>query len=326
MAQREPIGEERPTRRFARLIPPPTVRRLSPVRLWWALAGIGGGLVLTCFLVSTIWSGVAAFVHGRQPYQLTFRDIVLDPPPPPWFRGGSAAFLKQVMGTIPVTRSVSYLDLDLERLLLEFRRNAWVEKPLRVERGGANRLTVHLVYREPVAVERLKDGTERTVVDREAVILPRKDVDFDHAGPLIRLSGFQPPTDPARHGEVWSHFESETGLDHPDERVRAAVRIATLLRAGIRSESSGNPAFGHVVVHPFEEADHYVQIGDNLMIHWETGEKLTDAERWAQLLESVRANPPRKGAEVQYLKFSRRGVVLDPGRNLRNQGARPDPG
>ncbi len=99
-------------------------------------------------------------------------------------------------------QTFSALDFDREHLLLRFKRYIWVEKVLHVTVTHPNRVTVQLEYVEPVAMERLADRPERTIVNGDGVILPREDIDFGRVGPLIQLYRFEPPVAPT-FGETW---------------------------------------------------------------------------------------------------------------------------
>src|SRR4051812_33603060 len=129
MDEREPPGisppEAAPTRRFPRLMTPPTVRRLSPSRL--ALAGLGAAcaLVLVWLAVTQVWRAARSYVDRQPVYLLSYRDIVLDPAPPAWFRGGPEAFLEHALSGAGEFQAFSALNFDQAQLLLLFRRYAW---------------------------------------------------------------------------------------------------------------------------------------------------------------------------------------------------------
>jgi hypothetical protein len=343
MEQREPPGispaEGRPRdpaaatpslRRLARLVPPNEAGGLGPGRLVGMVAATSCALVVLAVAFAEAWRGWVRAVDRQPAYQLSYREIDLKPPPPPWFRAGASGFLEGALGGSGEFQSFSSLGFDRERLILRFRRYAWVEKVLRVEVGYANRVTVRLQYREPVAVEELPGGAERTVVDREGVVLPRDDLDLDLAGPIVRLYGFSPPADP-RAGQSWSRADPGQGLTAPDERVRSAARLAAFLRSELLRAPAGDPSY-RFFVHPWGLDGSTVQVGANLMFLWdepgngdEAG-RLTDAAKWAMLRDRVRRSPPRPGDPRADLRFTRDGVVPAARRAAPEQATAPDPG
>ncbi|MCA1685620.1 MAG: hypothetical protein LC745_06465, partial [Planctomycetia bacterium] len=264
MDQAEDAGVSPPgtpfARRLPRLMPPPAGRRLTPGRVLLAALGACSALALVALAVSHVRDGARRYVDDQGVYLLSGMDIVLDPPPPPWYRGGSLAFLEHALGGDSEFQTFSALDFDPERLALRFRLYAWVDKVLRVEVGHPNRVVVRLAYRDPVAVERLNDATDRTVVDREGVILPRKDIDFDRVGPLVKLFGFGAPADP-HDGKVWDRVVPKHGLAVRDERVRGAARLAAFFRNELRREAGQEPAFQFVAIHPWGDDGFSVQVG-----------------------------------------------------------------
>jgi hypothetical protein len=333
MDEREPPGINPPkaatTRRFPRLMTPPTVRRLSPSRL--ALAGLGAAcaLVLVWLVVAQVWRAARGYVDRQPAYLLSYRDIVLDPAPPAWFRGGPEAFLEHALSGAGEFQTFSALNFDQAQLLLLFRRYAWVEKGLRVEVADRNRVVVRLDYREPVAVERMADATERTVVDHDGVILPRSEIDFDRVGPLVLLYGFSPPVDP-RPGLSWSRVEAEHGFVGPDEQVRNAARLAAFLRNELRRETIKDPNFRLVVIHRWGLDGYAVQVGAKLVFKWDepgSGDaagRLSDEAKWAMLLDRVRRVPPKEGDPWVELKFTKDGVEVDDVHNAPHQAGQHD--
>ncbi len=321
MDHREPPGTSppaaplTPTPRFPRLVAPPTVRRLAPSSRIKAAAAIVAGaiVVVAAFLAVMIW--VEHSVDVQPAYRLSYREIALVPPPPAWLHGGRIACLENALGGAAEFDSFSSLDFDHDRLLLMFRRYPWIEKALRVEVVHPNRVSVALVYREPVAVHRLADRSEGTVVDREGVILPRGDIDFEQAGPLIKLHGFDPPADP-RAGEVWSQVDRQ-GIPARDDRVRGASRLAAFLRSKLIAALPNAPALGFVAIHPWGADGYSVQVGANLMFKWdepgavEPRSRLSDEAKWAMLLERVRQTPTKAGDPWVELKFTKDGVAVD---------------
>lgn len=312
---REPIADARVVRRFPRLVAPPTVRRLAPSRLALAAVGILVAVGLLLAVLVQIWTRVGHFVHAQAGYQVRFRDITLAPGPPPWYRGGAAAFLEQVAAEDQEPPSFSTLDVDLARLRLSFQRYAWVEKAERaeVQQGAPGRVVVRLVYREPVAMTR---GDE-VVIDREGVILPRKDLDRPAAEPLLILRDFGRPAG-ARNGEVWSRAEPGTGLTTPDEQVQDAAQLAAFLRGRLIAEAKTGNLLPTMMIVRWRENGLALQVGPNLMVRWKEPNdaidelRRTDDTKWAMLLDYLRRSPPKAGAPPLSLKFIGQGVATFP--------------
>jgi hypothetical protein len=312
-------------------MPPPASRHLAPgaTGLRIAAAAVVAVVVIAAVVSLARWG--VRYVHALPAYRLSFAEITLVPEPPPWYRGGKAAFLAHVAeraGASP--QEFSALDVDLARLRRIFSLYPWVKKVLRVERAGPNGVVVRLEYREPVGVEYLSDTAWGVVVDGDGVILPRDDLDHEaygplvkirgteSAGPLVCLSGFSSPDEP-RAGEFWSRRDPTTGVVVPDARVRSAARLAALVRAGMRGSQPLDPAPRYTVVHPWPGRGLYLQIGRNVMCRWDEPTPLPaepadrpDASRWEQVREWVRSHPPRETDGTIYLAFTRQGLVRVP--------------
>jgi len=310
---RDPVAGPLP-RRFARLVPPPSGRRFPTDRL--ALAGLGG-LVAAALLwvaVPTLARWAVAYVRDHPTYRLTYRDITLDPPPPPWFRGGSAAFLDHVFGGPGGGRSFSTLDTDLKRLGLAFRRDPWVVETLGAEVVGPNRVVVRLKYREPVAYVGDRPESAEFLVDADAALLPPEGVSVEAARPLVRLYRFDPPAEP-RWGEAWNRTDPGTGLATPEPRARAAARLAAFLRARILRDAKDDPAWRTVMIHRWLNRGTAVQVGDNLMFRWQepgnvpASQQLSDDARWNLVRDWVRRHPPEPGGKPADLKLTPGGVA-----------------
>src|SRR5690348_18368455 len=89
-----PIGPERLA------LPPPDApgsRRPRIDRARSAVAVVVLSLALLGSYLGILAIRAAVAWLGEQPaYQIPFREIQLDPPPPPWYRGGREAFLEHV--------------------------------------------------------------------------------------------------------------------------------------------------------------------------------------------------------------------------------------
>jgi hypothetical protein len=317
------VGDDTPwLRRFPRLIGPPEVKRFAPHRLALGAVAAVAVLALAAALGTQAVRSVIAYVHAHPSYQLSFREVVLDPPPPPWFRGGAEAFLENVWSPPNEPRTFSTLDLDKKRLSLLFLNCAWVQKLLRVTVGHPNRITVRLEYREPVAVASCPDGSEAWV-DREGVLLPPDDIDREAVGPIVGLHGFPPPSE-LRFGEVWSRVEPRWGTSQPEPLVEEAAALAGFLRTRLNDIAESLPRKPSAVVQLHGERGLIVQITygelipDSLLIYWGSDpladgfvRDFNDQQKWTMLRDWIRRTAPGHEGKPTLLRFTRQGVVVD---------------
>jgi hypothetical protein len=257
-------------RRFARFVTPPSVRRLSRVRIVLAL-GLAGVLIYLLSLAGMVGlRSLRSFVHEQPEYQLNFNEIELDPPPPAWYRGGAKQFLEQVREEAGQPARFSVLDLDLTKLRLAFKRSSWVRKAS-VTRANPNRVIIQLEYREPVARADIDPkGTKFCLIDRDAVILNQAEVNLENVVTLRLTKGRPaenvPPFD-ARFGESWKTPSGPNGLPEIDERIQAGAKLADWLRKEVARDRAGQPWLVPTVV--VQSAQRlWLQFGTSVLIAW----------------------------------------------------------
>lgn len=255
-------------RRFARFVAPPSVRRLSRPRIVLAiLAGVGVLYVLSLAGAHGLRS-LQTFVHKQAEYQVAFSDIVLDPPPPSWYKGGAKHFLDRVRKESEEPETFSLLDLDAERLKNAFKRDGWVRK-VSVSRHNPNQVVVHLEYREPVALV-LVDRSKSEMIDQDAVILNPEDVNLKEVATLQIARGDGRSFAPVSRtvGEVWKSASGTNNLPVADENVLAGAKLASFLRTEQRDDllKQGPNVFQAIVVESAKQL--WVQSGDNLLVLW----------------------------------------------------------
>ena len=304
------------------------------------------GLAALTLVAGVGWALVRAVDWlGRQPgYTLAFRDIELDPPPPPWIRPGRLGLLEQVrrLGGFPET--VSLLDLDggrppldptspgespapagavsdLGRLRLDFQRCPWVRRVGRIERPF-RRLIVHLDYREPVARIDLEATT--ILLDGDGVVLPEAEV-IPTGPPLIPILGLGAPLE-ARHGQALKAPDGAAG-DGSTHLPAAAAALAAAARRRTQGPSPLSfPVRSVVLSRAAGRRILWLVIGDGVRVHWgpvlEPGSiaELPDQAKWALLEDWARRSGGARLAdrEVEWLVFAHGRVEVRRDESLRH--------
>ena len=312
------------SRRFARLVESPAARRVALPRLV-AAAAVSIGLV---WLAATGVRSLVGWVAARPDQQLAFSKIELIPPPEPWIVGGRARILEQVRADSKLPETLPLLELDLKALRNDFRRCPWVKDVTRVERSY-RALTVHLLYRKPVAVvvleKHLADGNAY-VIDEEGVPLPPKDIDGKFkdlrfqvvgiSGPLIEIRGVLAAT-VSRFGVPWK-IRDESGSMVDDPRVLGAARLAEFLQRQPRTTPNGRKAPEFVAIWLSGEpvSTFMLRDADDNWVDWgeppgseKPGEPSAEA-RWRMLLDWVDRHGPLDARSPNHLRFTRTEAEL----------------
>ncbi len=114
-------------------LPPPIASRIGPHafdrRRAIRVLAILSVLVLCTYLGYRAMLALHAWLGEQPAYQVPFASIVLDPPPPGWYRGGSAGFLEDVRRRARMPETVAVLGLEPEEL-----KHVFEQQPL--DRGG----------------------------------------------------------------------------------------------------------------------------------------------------------------------------------------------
>jgi len=310
-----------PSRRFASLVASPAARRLSPRRLAWAVSAGVLALAIVTVVGARVARSVTDWVGSLPDYQLPFERIELVPAPPAYIRPGAAGLLEQVRVEARHGEALPLLGLDLKALENDFRRNPWVKDVTGVGRSFGQ-LTVHLVYRKPVAVAEFDKGV-LLVVDEDGVILPLddKDVDWIEKGPKFRARGLaeplivitdvKPPRE-IRPGLVWMR-----GADGeaPDLQLLGAARLAKFLQEQGRKTPGGRATPEFVAVQPEPESTKlFLRDSEMNLVFWddapgsEARGGLTAAAKWAMLLDWVDRHGSIGLAPGEYLRFGHAGA------------------
>jgi hypothetical protein len=307
------------SRPFARLAASPVARKLAVSRIGRAILGLA---VLTSLLIvvgSSLSRNLVPWLHGQDFYRVEFKDIELVPAPPAWIRGGRAELLEEVRGGRDDLESFSILDLKLDALLTDFRRNPWIARADRATSTNPKRVTVYLEYREPVAVV-LTEGRKSYPIDRGGIVLPGESLDPDHSGNLTKILASVPLGEP-RSGIEWP------GEAEVRSRMILAARLAGFFRERAAEEASISPDARPVKIfaNDPESTGLLVQLADHTYVLWtrfhskHPGDGPTDAEKWDRLKAWSVERKPAVHALEEYLEFTRDGI--DKGRFRQNQGS-----
>jgi hypothetical protein len=256
-----------------------------------------------------------SWLSGQPEYVCNFREITLEPSPPPWIKSGRDGLLERVLSESKAPEWLPVLDLDLSGIERAFKLHSpWVERVERVERAYPNLLVVRLRYREPVAEAQWPGNRPpRIVVDREGVILPVDDLDWLAAGPLIWIMKVKPPADPLP-GRFWGVGEASGELAQPDPKVAAAAQLAAFFKARQRQGHAIPPDWRIVAIDTDQAPALWTLTANETLIFWgdppgcEPPGELTADQKWTLFREWVQ-NPA--SAPVKYpdfLEFAKRRV------------------
>jgi len=237
--------------------------------------------------VLTLWRlgrEAVSWLADQPEYQARFSEIVLENPPPNWFKGGSPAFLERVRHLAGWSESISMIETT----------------PIRVR----------LAYRRPVAYVQLGNG-EQWLIDREATILPLEDVDDDHLGPLIKIvgRGLKPPADPVP-GVVWK--QGVPGAASPDRAILAAASTAAFLLDA--QSGSSTPRIESIITSDFESRGLFLRTDRGVFVWWrspprqEENTEPTADQKWAMLTAWVNSKADPSVPDRDYIAFSRKGL------------------
>ncbi|MBX6315339.1 MAG: FtsQ-type POTRA domain-containing protein [Isosphaeraceae bacterium] len=325
MDRRDPPPVEPPTapRSFAPVGAATALHRLAtPRSAGAALAGVA-----TLALLAAGWAQAIGWLHDRPAYQARFGEIVLDPAPPPWIRSGAAGLLERVRERAKLPEPLPVLGLDLGEIRRAFAKHSpWVEAVERVERSYPNRLIVRLRYRRPVAVVWEGPGAE-LVLDREAVVLPGRDLDRQAAGPLIEIQGLKPPLN-AREGLTLGRADGTAEVETGERLARSAAKLAAFLQGRLADAPLARRKAQVVMIHVCDGAPRlWAKTGEDLWIAWgeapgeETPGNVLARTKWDLYRDWVERQDPyrlqesrdREGTQ-EYLELLPTGARLRRGR------------
>lgn len=288
----------------ARARSPDWTRRILIVVVVAGLVGLG-------WVVGKRLVAWAALWLGRQSgYQVAFRDVVLEEPPPPWFKGGEPAFLEGVRRAAGMPESFSTLETTPSQLLAAFKEAPWVEEALQAT-YAPGKVRVRLVYQRPAAYVQLVGG-EQYLVDAKATVLAPEDVDSERLGPMIRVLGTEiaRPIDP-RPGVVWK--SDRAGSVGPDPSIVAAARLAGFL---VQNPSSApGLRIDRIIVSDFERRGLFMETALGVMIWWRSAPGAEAADepdaqaKWAALTAWAASPTTEPLPDQDYITFTSKGLL-----------------
>lgn len=223
--------------RFARFEFVRGPRSIDASRVALVAAIVLGGMTLVGYVGFQSLRAAVRWLHQQPQYQLSFLDLQLRDPPPPWIRGGREAFLRQVRERAREQEVLPIMDLEPGRLEWDFKQSPWVDNVTRVEFPPQTAI-VHVVYKQPVAVMASAAG-ERVYLDRKGHILPADEIDLQHLGPIVRISGRElAPSPENRPGGVWKAGGTETQASRLQRCVLGACKMAGFLLEPPRADDA----------------------------------------------------------------------------------------
>jgi hypothetical protein len=273
-------------------------------------------MALLFYVGSRASIAAVGWLHRQSQYQVAFEEIQLVQELPGWYRGGKREFLRSVRERSGQSASLSQLDVRPGRLALAFKLDPWVEEVVKIS-YAPGRILVDLKFREPVALVKLDSGPQ--LVDGEGRLLPTEDVDFDPAGPLLKITAqdLAPPSDP-RAGVVWKSKSASPEVEKVEERIVAAAGLARFFMQQSRNAGKNSPALRmiEIIVTEFGGRGLFVLNGDGALLCWgrapgaERPRELSAAQKWQMLLTWAESSAGNTLADGDYWEFSPRGMSL----------------
>lgn len=278
------------------------------------------GVLIASYLAYLGARSARSWLSDQPAYQLPFRSIVLDPPPPSWYRGGAPGFLEDVRERASMPESIPLLQLKEAELQRAFQRSPWTEEVRTVIYPPLG-ATVRLAYRRPVALVETSKARRIYLVDREAVILPIDEVDLDELRcdrGLITIKGddLAEPLD-ARPGLPWRPRAGLADLAPGNELIPAAARLADFLLEKLASiDRKANPALDIRYINPIDRGGRglFLWNVEETYILWgkapgeEGSDDLAAEEKWEKLCEWSRSTVDRRVPLGDYWKIGPAGV------------------
>jgi hypothetical protein len=255
------------------------------------------------------------WLHRQPQYQLRFDDIQLRDEPPPWFRGGAEAFLRQVRENAKEAEVLPVMELERARIELDFKQFPWVDDVVRVEYPPQG-IVVHLAYKRPVAIIPLPPGDEG-LLDSQGHLLPAQDVEAEKLGPLIKITGRglrESSRSQAGH-RVWRSSAPGAEGERLQRAVLEAARLAGFLQDPARARDIRDfPALRVLTIIATDPRGLFVQTSEANVILWGNGPgeepagSLEAEEKWELLKKWAKTSGKRTLRLGDYWEISRSGL------------------
>lgn len=288
----------------------PPSRNLSRRRL--VRAGIVTGLTTAGLVLARLgWLRAEYWLETRPVRRIDFSDIVLDPPPPKWIKGGSAAILAEVRHGSGLPDSIDALAIPADDLRRAFRNHShWVAEVGSIRRDYPNKLSVAIRYREPVVEVGDRSGRALALLDDEAVVLPSDSVLRGGAGGLLRIDIDLSPRG-IRTGRAWPGPGQADDLVEPDPDMAHLCRLAGFLKKA--EQARGADPVGFQQIRLIRNQGRFLGVflvaSGNRLIRWRTTiepesspTSPDDAAKWRRLVEWLQEDRPWPPAQ-KYLYF-----------------------
>lgn len=319
MENREPprmsTADGAATRRFARFVSSPQAQRFAPARLLGAVVAASLTFLVLGLLISSVAGSARRWLEHRPQYQLPFREIELDPPPPPWYLGDRSIFLDRVHEAAALKADAfPVLEVAPEELKRVFGLYGWVERVVRVEKRYPNRVIVSLEYRKPEAIA---DKVKGFLLDRNGVFLPANEVDPAALAPPIPIVGLGEPHNP-RAGESWKTGDPARGPLEANLRAARACKLAAFLQTLRSATKSEQKAPALLAIHVPGDGGFWV-LWEKTWIQWgpapgdeNAGERAADA-KWTAIREWSQQHSLDEVLHPKYLAFTKTGIEVKRG-------------
>ncbi|WP_422931212.1 hypothetical protein [Singulisphaera sp. PoT] len=306
-------------RRFGRFVTPKHVRRIAPSRIGLAVFAVISAVIFMVIIGMRLIHSATDWLQGQPTYQIKAESVQFEPPLPPWYKGGTKAFLERAKIGLDSGTTQSALSLDPAALSKELTLNCWAKGVVGVRQEHPNKLVIKLNMRNPVALAKLPDGTH-IIIDEDGVLLPRSEIDDTNLDvPLMILVGFGEGPKSRQPGLNWKRSRGGGELDEPDERIVAAAKLAAFIREvqGKGRDLTGKQRFA-LVAPQGEQNKLAIRNEMNLWVAWveapgqESVGKPSAKEKWEKVVKWIKEHGPRDIRPGEYLYFSKTGIGYGP--------------